>query len=114
MISIKDESYEVNYNTDDNIVIFNGTLRLRGLNEYQPISEMLDKACNESDSLTLNLKGLEFLNSSGIAMLSKFIITARKNEAKQVAIIGSKDIPWQGKSLNNLKRLMPALELIIE
>jgi len=114
MISIKDEGYEVNHNPAENIIIFDGTLRLRGLNEYQPISDLMDKACANSDSLTLNLKGLEFLNSSGIAMLSKFIITARKDTSKQVTVIGSKDIPWQGKSLNNLKRLMPSLELIIE
>ena len=114
MISIKDDSYEIEHNPSENLITFKGTMRLRGLNEYQPISELLDKACNSSDNLSLDLKSLEFLNSSGIAMLSKFIITARKNEAMQITIIGSKDIPWQGKSLNNLKRLMPSLELVLE
>jgi len=114
MISIKDEGYEINHDPAERLVKFDGTLRLRGLNEYQPISDMLDKACQDSEHLTLNVKSLDFLNSSGIAMLSKFIITARKNNAKKITIVGSKDIPWQGKSLNNLKRLMPALELIIE
>jgi len=114
MISIKDDSYEINHAPSENLITFNGTMRLRGLNEYQPISELLEKACTSTDNLTLNLKSLDFLNSSGIAMLSKFIITARKNESMQITIIGANNIPWQGKSLNNLKRLMPKLELVFE
>ena len=51
------------------------------------------------------------MNSSGIAMLSKFVIEARGRADGGLVIRASRSVPWQGKSLNNLKRLMPALEL---
>ncbi|NET54260.1 MAG: hypothetical protein F6K09_38340, partial [Merismopedia sp. SIO2A8] len=64
--------------------------------------------------ITLDLKKLEFLNSSGISMLSKFVINVRKKNASQIQVKGSTSIPWQSKSLKNLKRLMPKLELVLE
>jgi hypothetical protein len=80
--------------------------------EYTPILELLGQASADSSRpLTLDLRHLEFLNSSGIAMLSKFVIGVRNGEIK-LTVLGSSTIPWQGKSLTNLKRLMP--ELVLE
>ncbi len=62
-------------------------------------------------SLTLNLTKLKFLNSSGISTISKFIVGLRKQPPLQVVVLGSKDIPWQGKSLKNLDKLLPSLQL---
>lgn len=44
-------------------------------------------------------------------MLSKFVIHCRKNNVK-VRIQWSDAIAWQNKSLKNLQRLLPALELV--
>jgi hypothetical protein len=44
-------------------------------------------------------------------MLSKFIIEVRKKAGVQMAVQGSQGIAWQGKSLKNLQRLMPGLQL---
>ena len=49
-----------------------------------------------------------------VSMLSKFIIETRKRETVRLQIRGSKNVAWKGKSLANLKRLMPALELVFE
>ena len=108
---IEDENYKIEYNASDKVVNFSGTLRLGGLTEYAPIIECLEQAVNENESLTLSVKDLEFLNSSGIAMLSKFVINARNKEDFLLSVVGSKVTPWQAKSLNNLQRLMPALTL---
>ena len=111
---IEDENYKVSHQSKDDLVVFTGTLRLGGMAEYAPIVECLQQAISETDSLTLSLKDLDFLNSSGIAMLSKFVISARNKEGFKLSIIGSSETPWQGKSLNNLQRLMPSLLLTLE
>lgn len=111
---IEDENYKVVYEPDQQSVIFSGILRLGGMAEYAPIVECLEQAVAENTELTLSLKALEFLNSSGIAMLSKFVISARNKEDFELNIVGSSDITWQGKSLKNLQRLMPALSLNLE
>lgn len=111
MKTIEDENYKVVYNSSEKSIIFSGTLRLGGLSEYAPIVGCLEEAVNECDSLIVSLKELEFLNSSGIAMLSKFVINARNKADFSLSLVGSKETPWQGKSLNNLQRLMPTLTL---
>jgi len=111
MIKLSDENYELAFDEAANIVKLNGVLRLNGVAEYQPITDFLMKACDAGGQMTLNLQGLEFLNSSGIATFSKFILHARGCDGLKLNVVGSKSIPWQGKSLVNLRRLMPALEL---
>lgn len=109
--AISGEGYAVEFLPDEDCVRMAGALRLGGLTEYRPISAMLEEALQGRDQLVLDLSELEFLNSSGIATLSKFVIHARNQGDCALVIRGSNDIAWQGKSLNNLKRLMPALEL---
>lgn len=108
---IEGDGYRAEFNADTRCVSLEGSLRLGGLTEYAPISQLLEQAAAGRDALTVDLSKLEFLNSSGIATLSKFVITVRNHKRCALTIRGSQNIPWQGKSLNNLKRLMPALEL---
>lgn len=98
---------------DAALVTLDGTLRLNGLSGYAPITEMLQRALDQTGRIILDLRGLEFLNSSGIAMLSKFVIEARDRETATMTILGSRGVPWQGKSLINLSRLWPELILTI-
>jgi hypothetical protein len=64
--------------------------------------------------MTIDLRNLAFVNSSGISMLSKFVLSMRKKKGVQVVVLGSNDMPWQGKSLKNLEKLLPGLKLEIE
>lgn len=114
-MEIKTENYNIVYDQMSNKVVFDGTLRLNGSQEYASISELLDLvAQQEPEKIVLDLKKLTFLNSSGISVLSKFAIKIRKRKNIQMVVIGAKKIPWQGKSLKNLQRLMPSLKLEFE
>ncbi len=100
---------------DAGTVWFQGSLRLNGAEEYAPIVQLLDEQLElGSETITLDLQELEFLNSSGINVLSKFVIRVRQQGGIQMIVKGSQAIPWQGKSLKNLKRLLPSLVLELE
>ncbi len=111
-MEIKTEDYRICYDPSTTTVSFVGSLRLSGSAEYAPIVQLLGSIASvEPAKITLNLQQLEFLNSSGINMLSKFIIEIRKKARVQMAVQGSQGIAWQGKSLKNFQRLMPQLQL---
>ena len=112
-MKIETESYTLDFDESENNISISGSLRLNGMGEYASIFEALQKALHSGKALKLNLTGLDFLNSSGIAMLAKFTIEARGIDNCDLSITGSAQIPWQGKSLKNLQRLFPALKLII-
>lgn len=111
-MEIKTDDYCICYDPETTTVSCQGSLRLSGMAEYAPIAELLDDvASRERSPVILDLQGLEFLNSSGISMLSKFVIKVRHKKTVTMIVRGSKAIPWQGKSLKNLQRLMPSLTL---
>ena len=114
MSAIEGEGYRVFHDADANRVVFEGAVRLGGMGEYAPITDMLGSALENGGAVTVDVRGLEFLNSSGIAVLSKFVIQARNRQDVNLSIVGAAQVPWQNKSLNNLQRLMPALDLRIE
>ena len=114
-MEIKTEHYSIYYDKQTETAIFNGSLRLSGMEEYDPIVQLLNEVAEQQPStITLNLQDLEFLNSSGINVLSKFVIKVRQTGNIHMVVLGSKEIPWQGKSLKNLQRLMPSLDLLLE
>ncbi len=110
-VEIKTDDYNVEYQSDIATVFLRGFLRLPGMPEYESIMNLLLDAVDEASTLTLNLQDLEFLNSSGISMLSMFVVKVRNQGQAQLAIQGSNQVLWQTKSLRNLQRLMPSLKL---
>jgi hypothetical protein len=114
-MEIKHEEYQVAYDPDTATITCQGSFRLRGSAEYAPILEILNEAVNtKPETITLDLRELKFLNSSGINTLSKFMIQVRKHKASQMVIKGSAQVSWQKKSLKNFQRLLPDLQLELE
>lgn len=112
---IKGEDYSVQYDADSVTVKFQGELALGGPKEYAPINTLLGEIADSTPKvLTIDLKELAFLNSSGISMLSKFVLALRKKKDIQLVVLGSNDMPWQGKSLKNLQKFLPTLKLEVE
>ena len=110
-LEVKGEHFAIIYNNNSKAVNFTGRVRLRGLQEYTVVFELFDKVLEINKNLiTIDLQNLDLLNSSGIDMLSKFIITARKKKTVDIKIIGSSSKTWQARLLKNMQRLMPKLE----
>lgn len=115
IMEIRSKNYSVIYDETSQQITFDGSLRLNGSSEYAPISDLLNKvAQQEPEKIILDLTQLNFLNSSGISILSRFVIDVRKRQNIQMTVIGTQKNPWQSKSLKNLQRLMPALQLELE
>ena len=113
MNEIQQEDYQVKYDPDDATVVCAGNFRLRGP-EYEAISAMLNEAADAGHStLMLDVTGLEFLNSSGINTLSKFVLRMRQQKDSQLVVKGSEHYSWQKKSLGNLQRLLPGMQLAL-
>ena len=110
-LEVKGEHFDIIYDNNSKAVNFAGRVRLRGLQEYTIVFDLFDKALERNkNSITIDLQNLELLNSSGIDMLSKFIITARKKKTVDIKIIGASSKAWQARLLKNMQRLMPKLE----
>ncbi|MEM9540394.1 MAG: STAS domain-containing protein [Cyanobacteria bacterium P01_E01_bin.42] len=104
----EDDEYEVSYDAETITIYFKGELALGGASEYEPIKNLLNDIVEaQPATITLNLEELEFCNSSGISMLSKFVLGLRKKKGIEVFVSGSNEIPWQSKSLQNLTKLLP-------
>ena len=111
-LEINGEAYHIAYDPTTTTIAFQGTLRLRGTTDYSPIKQLLDEvAQTASEVITLDLRELRFLNSAGINMLCEFVIEMREQATSQIVIRGSTEILWQNRSLRNLEKLMPRLQL---
>ncbi len=111
-MEIKTDTYSISQAHENNTIKLEGALRLSGMDEYAPIVALFNEvAASPTEQVILDLRNLEFLNSSGINILSKFVIKIRQKENVQVVVQGSQKVAWQGKSLKNLQRLMPTLQL---
>ena len=115
--TVQGEEYSVEYNDGNHSVIFAGTIRLQTTAEYEPIMDLLNKAHDETEddgTLQLDFRQLRFLNSSGINSISRFVISARKQDRVNLLVIGNQDIYWQMKSLTNLQKLWPKVQIDIQ
>ena len=112
MKNIHGESFDIRLEEESSTVLFKGALRLCGTEDYAPILEMLKETlASPAMPIVLDLRELDFLNSSGITMLSRFVMEARDHSGIDVHVLASEAIPWHARSLRNLQRLMPSLSI---
>ena len=112
MKNIHGESFDIQLEEENSTVLFKGALRLCGTEDYAPILNMLKETlASPATPIVLDLRELDFLNSSGITMLSRFVMEARDRPGVDVQVLASESVPWHARSLRNLQRLMPGLSI---
>jgi hypothetical protein len=111
-MQLNGEDFSIVFDNNKNVVDFSGSIRLESMNEYQKIAQfLLDIHELSLPNLTLDFKKVEFLNSSGIAMLCKFILDVKKIDKMDILVIGNEKILWQKKSFSNLKLLWDKVDV---
>ena len=109
---IIEPEYRVEGNRVTHCVVFEGVLRLENTEAYQPIAELVARmVALNPPMLTLDMRKLEAMNSSGINSMSKFLMQAAKHEGMKVKVKASKEISWQDRMLRNIQRVVPGFEL---
>ncbi|MBY5957180.1 hypothetical protein KUV50_03470 [Membranicola marinus] len=104
----------ITYNESESKMVFEGSMRLANMKEYDVVSSFLRKSIDDTDDpVVLDLRLLQFLNSSGITTLSLFILSCKKAGKPQIKVLGSESISWQQKSISNFKKLWNDVEIVI-
>lgn len=113
-MGIKGDGYRIDYHEESSTVVFQGTMRLSGQQEYGPIAHLLWEAAAVSPGgIVLDMRNLEFLNSAGISSLNLFILKLAKT-GQALTVLGSDSIPWQEHFLSNCSRLHNGAQVFIE
>jgi len=114
-MEVKDNNYKITYNPETGIIVCAGSFELRGKEGYAEIAELFKNVVeSKAPLIILDMKELEFLNTTGITTLGGFIIGVRKKGESRLKIIGSRQYSWQARSLKGLRKLMPNMELEFE
>ena len=114
-MEIKGPDYHAIHKSDKALVILRGSFELPGMKEYAPIIELLNEAVEQKPpTITLDMREVDFMNSSALSMILKFGIKIRNKKASHLVVLGTKKYPWQSKSLKNIKRFVRKAELNFE
>ncbi|OQX21837.1 MAG: hypothetical protein BWK80_32110 [Desulfobacteraceae bacterium IS3] len=117
-MEVQGNKFRIAYSVESATVTCAGMLDMRGKEGYKETIELFDKVVAQTDSgknITLNVKELEFLNSSGITAIGCFIIKLRDKGGIRLLIRCSNNYSWQARSMTGLEKLMPGgLEIIFE
>lgn len=113
MQMIQGENYTVSFDSASAAVVFCGALYLPGIEAYAPISAFLDEALAQTGSdLTLDLRELRVINSSGADMLFRFVLKQRASASSiNLRVYGDSRHAWQTNVCHNMQRLLPTLQI---
>lgn len=111
MTTIQGENYTVSSDIDSATVTFSGVLYLPGIEAYTSISALLDETLAQTGGdLTLDLRELRAINSSGTDMLFRFVLKQRAiARSMHLRIRGAARYPWQANLCHTMQRLLPTL-----
>ncbi|EMY77348.1 hypothetical protein LEP1GSC060_2894 [Leptospira weilii serovar Ranarum str. ICFT] len=113
---LKEEDYSVETEKNRGRIKISGTLRLLNVEEYDPIISAIETMLDHSGrgKVVIDIKNLDFLNSAGIASLSRFVAVYDKKNIRNIEIKGNKNRYWQIKFLENIKKLRSEIKTSLE
>ena len=112
-MNIKGEDYNVTY--QDNVIAISGKLSLM-LEDYEKLESLFEKVVeSEPTVLTLDIRNLEYLNSSGIkTMCVALVLEADDIEGLEMKILCSEKYTWQKETVPTFEDLIDDIEIIFE
>jgi hypothetical protein len=111
IVEIKGNNYCFEYDSASATLKVGGVVRMNG-EEYEPFKHMLEAMLDDSPALlTVDVQELQMLNSSGITLLAKFILTLHKKKTTAMRLRGCARFGWQQRSFGNFRKLMPGLQI---
>jgi len=112
-MNIKGENYQITY--ENNVIRLSGKLSLM-LEDYRKIEELFQEVIEtQPKELTLDIRELEYLNSSGIKTICvSLILEADDIEGLCMKIVCSKKYTWQLETIPTFKDLMDEIEILFE
>ncbi|EKR15734.1 slr1659 superfamily regulator [Leptospira interrogans] len=115
-MEISKEDYSVETEKNRGRIKISGTLRLLNVDEYDPIILAIETVLDNSGrgKAVIDIKNLDFLNSAGIASLSRFVAVYDKKNFRNVEIKGNKNRYWQIAFLENVKKLRSEIQTSLE
>jgi hypothetical protein len=111
------KKYRLTYDAPTAVVGCHGSLFLNGNKEYEPLLNLLKEAVDQqSEKLTFDLRGLEFLNSSGINTIMQFVtyVADTKPTHFEFIVLASESNLFHRKLSKNLQRLFASLQVKFE
>ncbi len=103
-------TYEVKYDAETATVYCQGIMRLSD-KEYDAIMQLLNEvAALELSRITLDLRKLKILNSSGVTMLGVFVDSVNEKKNTRLIMQCSRQVAWQKRTVNDFQLLMPGLQ----
>jgi hypothetical protein len=109
-MEIAGDRYRIVYDPAASAVAFQGILRSE--DRFPLNKQLIDAvAAKVPKQVTLDVRQLEFLNSSGVVLLFKFIADLHDLIGSQIIIRGSTRYPWQVRWLRDMSKFIPELRL---
>ncbi len=106
-------AYRVWVEEDPVTIHFSGSMRLP-MKDYKPVTDLLNATFKRSPkALVMDFQELTFLNSSGINMVFRFVITLRRRGDVDLEVRGKKTIQWQTKSLTSVRKFLPNARIVL-
>lgn len=111
------KKYRIIYDATQASICYHGALFLNGTEQYNALFNLMKEAANQQSAcLTLDLRPLEFLNSSGINTIMRFVnyIADTKSTDFKLIVLANKTNLFHHRLSENLRRLLPTLQIQLE
>ena len=114
-MKVTGSGYRVVYDSETATITFAGTMRLLGEDGYGLVRRLLDDVVAEkAQAITMDIRRLEFLNSRGMALVTRFMMDLRSLTTCQITVHGATRHRWQVRWLRNMEKLVPEMWVDLE
>lgn len=104
---------KIYFDKEKSKIVFSGKMRLES-GDYPRLEEFLYSCLEKTPKLTICIQELVLLSSSGISLLTRFILKMKKQAKNSLKIIYQENIMWQQKVVILFNKLWQEVELVKE